>query len=289
MMNDSTATSPLRLRLPFERCANAVRFTVGLLIIASAPLTASAEKMQWVGTLQLDFGRYSPVAFAGSGVATINSSATGPQLEDLRVAGGITGIETIPITDPNITATFRSLRISAQLGTGTLASFWPVKPWPHPQLSRNTIPTRGSLRVCMFTPGCLLGIQAPFSRHSGNEAVGVGGILTGGGSGDLRISVEAAPWTVYSSTLFIPTNQGGSAPWTRSGWIHGPASYSSSAATTNGSVQLVSPLVVRSNGGLYLPGFASLTLRFIPEPGYLLLITAGIVALITLGRSRARS
>ncbi|MBW2289607.1 MAG: hypothetical protein JRG90_17525 [Deltaproteobacteria bacterium] len=258
---------------------------LSLLLLALSASPASAEKMRWEGTLLLDLGSYSPMAFAGSGVATINSSSGGAQLQSLRIAGGITGSDTIPITDPYVSVTLRSLRISPQLGTGTLGPFWPVEPWPEAQLSRNTIPVRGSLRMCMLFPRCLSGSRIPLSRYSGIQAVGVGGTMTAGGSGDVRISLEAAPWTVYSTTLLVHTANGGTAAWTRSGWIHGPASHSSSAAKTNGALQLVTPLVVRSNSGMYLPGFASLTLRFVPEPGFLLLIAAGITGLICIHRS----
>jgi hypothetical protein len=242
--------------------------------------------MRWEGTMELDLGSFAPVIFAGSGVATISSSGGGTRLEDLRIAGGITGVGTIPLTDPDISASNRSIRISPQLGTGTLGPFWPIEPWPEPQLSRNTLPVRGSLRICMFSPGCHAGTNTPLSRHAGKQAVGVGGTLTQGGFGTLRISIEAAPWTVYSTTLVVNTAQGGTTHWIRSGWIHGPFSSSSSAATTGGALQLVTPLVLRSNTGVYLPGFTSLTIRFVPEPGFPLLMGPGIIGLMLLGRTR---
>ena len=266
------------------------QWILSLLLLALPIPPASARTLDWEGTLRLDLGNYPPLTFAGSGVATIAGPSGGSQLENLRIAGGISGVGTIPITDPFITASYRSLRISPQLGTGTLGPFWPVEPWPEPQLSRKTLPIRGSLRMCMFFSGCIAGSTTPLSRSSGAEAVGVGGRMTAGGFGATRISIEAAPWTVYSTTLRVDTVHGATADWIRSGWIHGPASSSSSAATPGGALQLVTPLVVRSNSGLVLPGFTSLTLRFVPEPGSTPLLAAGILTLAAIRRAaHARS
>jgi|GEM_PF-1210361 len=276
----------LRFSLFHDRRIVALQLILGLLFLASPTHPASAARMRWEGTLQLDLANYPTVALAGSGVATTSSSGGGTRLESLRIAGGITGVGTIPFTDPDTSATIRSLRISPRLGTGTLGPFWPIAPWPDPQLSRDTLPLRGDLRICLLFPDCQMGRKIPLSQHSGARAVGVGGTLTDGAFGTLRISIEAAPWTVYSTTLRVRTAQGGTVASTRSGWIHGPYSSSSSAAATSGALQLVTPLVVRSNAGMYLPGFTSFTLRFLPEPGFLLLIMAGVVGLLVLGASR---
>lgn len=284
-MKGFAALNRLRFSIQNKCSMPLVPLGLSLLLLASSPSTVSAKKMRWEGTMQFDLGAYSPVIFAGSGVATINGSGGGAQLESLRIDGGISGSDTIPVTDPNVSVSIRSLRLSPQLGTGTLGPFWPVEPWPATQLSRNTIPVRGDLRMCTLYPGCRTGSTIRLSRHSGAEAVGVGGTMTAGGYGPLRISIEAAPWTVYSTTLFVHTENSGTVAWSRSGWIHGPSSSSSSAATTSGALQLVTPLLLRSNTGMYLPGFASLTLRFVPEPGFLLLIAVGLTGLICLHRS----
>jgi hypothetical protein len=250
--------------------------------------TIGAEEMRWEGTLEPDLAAFPPLRFEGSGVATLASA--GAALQSLRIGGGIAGSGTIPITDPDASATFASIRITASLGTGTLSPFSPFAPWPEPQLQRNALPIRGNLRVCMFTANCTNGIVSPLSEPEGEQALGVGGLLTVGGFGNLRVSIQAAPWTVYSATLPVVTTQGGTTVWQRTGWIHGPASFSSSAATTGGALQLVTPLVLRSNDGLYLPGFTSLTLRFIPEPGALVSVAAGIIGLACLhGAAKHRS
>jgi hypothetical protein len=140
-VTDVSSLKRLRVRLLRERCMHGLHLSLGLPLLALSSLPASAEKMRWEGTLELDLGSFAPVIFTGSGVATISSSGGGTRLEDLRIAGGIKGVGTIPLTDPHISATNRSI----------------------------------------------------------------------------RISIEAAPWTVYSTTLVVNTVQGGTIHWIQSG------------------------------------------------------------------------
>jgi hypothetical protein len=79
----------------------------------------------------------------------------------------------------------------------------------------------------------------------------------------------------------------------RTGFVHGPASMTISAAQLGGVVQLITPMQVRTKGfgganNDNLALFSSLTVHFIPEPGLLLLLGTGIVALALVGRSRRR-
>lgn len=290
-MEIGTQSSSTRSRiagdLPSKPVALASRPLVAhlvLLLLVLVPASGAAREMRWRGTLDADLAAFAPLRIEGSGVATLSPATGGLPLESLRLAGGITGSGMLPITDPDATGTYQSIRLSASLGAGTLSPFWPISPWPEPQLERNTLPIRGLLRVCMFGSGCSGGFASPLSESAGARAVGVGGALTVGGYGGLRVSIEAAPWTVYSATLRVATVLGGSTLWQRTGWIHGPDSFSSSAATTGGGLQLVTPLLVRSNGDFYLPGFASLTLGFIPEAGALMSIVAGVLGLIGVHR-----
>ena len=75
-----------------------------------------------------------------------------------------------------------------------------------------------------------------------------------------------------------------------SGFVHGPASNTSSTALASGVIQLITPTQVTTIG---VPGsndklslFGTLRIRFVPEPGLLLLLRSGAVALVLLGRSR---
>ncbi len=105
------------------------------------------------------------------------------------------------------------------------------------------------------------------------------------GPGEVRISVEAAPWTVRGTTVIVETPSGSTLRFVTSGSVHGPYSFTGSTALTGGRLSLVAPMLITSDE-LELPplAFARLTLRFVPEPGLLLLITSGAVGLWILSR-----
>jgi hypothetical protein len=126
--------------------------------------------------------------------------------------------------------------------------------------------------------------------------VGVGGLLFVG-NGVVRISIEAAPWTVKTATVLDEITTTGKAnqttvPVTLKGFAHGPISLTTSTANPSGVVQLVTPAQVTTNlpfGSNSKVGAGNaLRIHFIPEPGLLLLIGSGVVGLALLGRSRLR-
>jgi len=264
----------------------------GAVLVVSALLilwaeSAKAERMNWAGTMKLELGNFDPLVMRGGGVASVNASGGGLQLTKLRLNGGISGSATIPISDPDVAGTFPSVRILPKLGTGTMSGFEPIPPTPFPVPGNSSLALGGSVRLCQFVPGCHFSIVLPLSGHDGASGVGVGGSLTVGGFGPTRISIQAAPWTL---TGFLPvdTTQGGTNPWVRTGFLHSPGSSSSNLAQEDTVMQLVSPVEVRGNDGLYLPGFATFTLKFVPVPAGWLMLVTGIAAMVGLYRNRIR-
>ena len=103
--------------------------------------------------------------------------------------------------------------------------------------------------------------------------------------------VSHGPWTLKTATAMNQANTTVTpTSTTRQGFVHGPASLTSSTALASGVVRLVTASQITASGlGEVGAGvFATLTLHFIPEPGLLLLLASGGGGLLLLGRRRIR-
>jgi hypothetical protein len=262
---------------------------LGTLLALSLAGTASAKTLGWHGTLDLDLGALETLRIEGSGVATVNNSSGGNHLNTMRIAGGITGSGTVPVTDPDTTTQIPSIRMTATIGTGTISGISGAPPVNPP----GTLPVKGFTRVCILT-GCDSSGFLPLNNttNSGATGIGIGGLLTVGQFGNTRISIQAGPWTLAPQSGINQTVHGGYITLSKTGFVHGAASNNSSTATESGLIQLISPQQVITSGvpanSAALTLFATLTLHFIPEPGLLLLIGSGVVGLGLLGRSRMK-
>ena len=258
----------------------------GALLLALTAGTASAKTLDWHGTLDLDLGALPTLRLQGSGVATVNATTGQQHLNTLAVAGGITGAGTIMVTDPETTGQIPSIRITATLGTGALSGISGGG-----SLTQPVLPVGGFTRVCLVS-GCASFLPLDNTLNTGGTGLGIGGQLTVGKLGAIRISVVNQPWTLGTVSGVNQTVSGGYKTISRAGFIHGPASLTSSTATDSGVVQLIAPQQVTTTGivgnSSELTLFAALTLHFIPEPGLLLLIGSGVVGLGLLGRSRMK-
>ena len=127
-------------------------------------------------------------------------------------------------------------------------------------LTQNILPIYGMAKICLLSTACTSYLDMPFTEPTtvngvpgtGISAVGVGGLMTAGGYGGIRISLQAAPWTIKTTTVIdqITTPTGGSRIFTHQtakGWAHAPASTTSSTAQPSGVVQLVTPGQIVSN------------------------------------------
>jgi hypothetical protein len=287
-----------------------VLLTTGFLVLGMAGV-AGAAVLNWSGTTVQSLGDYPEGVLLGGGVATINGSSGGipAHISTLRLAasrGQMKGTFTRIVTDPDTLGNGVYALVYDQVGglTGT-----------HPGISGGIaststgdvgpLPVGGVVKVCILSYECTaflpLVLNQPTTLNgvvTGSKGVGIGGLITAGGYGGIRISLQAAPWTVKTATVIDEidptTPEGGNVliTWYAKGWAHGPASLTTSTAQPEGMLQLVTPNQVTTNlplgSSAKMGSFVIATIEFIPEPGLLLLLGSGVAGLALLGRMRMK-
>ena len=252
--------------------------------VQAAPLKYHGTAISLLGTLP-------SLVFTGSGIATVNGSTGYGHLNQFIALDDIVGTQTAVVTDPEVTIDgIISIRATLVGGGGLVGNISGGGP-----LNPNQIPSQGISKVCLYDPNCLPGGFLPLilSQHkAGSTTVGIGqgGLLTIGGAGMIRISLLANPYTIGMVSAIDQTDNGGFETLKTTGFVHGPASLTSSTAKPSGVVQFVSPTQVSTNltvgSSDLISLFNVLRIHFIPEPGMLLLIGSGVAGLILLGRKR---
>jgi hypothetical protein len=271
--------------------------TVALLGVFTLAGASQGATLVWTGTTFLALGETAPTLFTGTGVATVGSGGGGAaHLGTFRVAcdnpgspGGcpISGQVTTPLTDPD-NATLITLIATGRLGTGT---FTGIAGSPASIGGNATRPAPGNAQLCILFGGCSAFIPIPFTLN-GTVGNGIGGVITVNTFADsgAKISLFGAPWTVgVATTMTVRTPNDAMGTRSTTGFVHGPASASSTAAKVGGVIQNVYATAVRTNlnpqsDAIFLRGFGRF--EFIPEPGLMLLIGSGVAGLVLLGRGR---
>ena len=282
--------------------------TTGLLLFGMAG-AASAAVLNWTGTSRTLLADFPEGITEGGGVATINGSAgvIPAHLSTMRLAasrGQIGGTFTRPVTDPDVIANgvFVLIYDNVRGLTGTDAGI------SGGAVSTSTgggvLPVAGLVKICILSYDCNLFLPMILNQPTttvnggvgtGTKGVGKGGLITAGGYGGIRISLQAAPWTIKTATVIDQEHLGTSrwfTTWVAKGWAHGPNSVTTTTAQQSGAVQLVTPSQVVTNLPLgssdKMGSFVISVIKFIPEPGLLLLLGSGVAGLAFLGRSRMR-
>jgi len=269
---------------------------------------ANAAVLNWSGTLELILGDYPGGILKGGGVATINGSsgAVPAPLGTLRLAasrGQIQGTGIMLVTDPYTSGANPALRYEGVGGgTGTWGGISGGA--ASTSTGGGILPLGGTLKYCILSPACTIYVPIVLTQPTtvngvpgpGTKGVGVGGVITAGGYGGIQFSLQAAPWTIKTATVVdqitTPPIFGDQefVTWVAKGWAHAPVSTTTSTAQPGGVVQLVTPNQIVTNAALNekIGSFGILVIRFIPEPGLLLLLGSGVAGLALLGRRRMR-
>jgi hypothetical protein len=275
------------------------------LLVLGTSGTALASVLNWEGTITFLLDDLPKSTDArGGGVATINGTSSLGHLNSLRLAasrGQVKGTFTQLVTDPDtVNNGIAAIEYDGLAGgTGTLA---PISGGAQSTttLSQNTMSVTGTVRLCLVTTDCADALPLELMQTTQNGAmigIGIGGLLTVGADSNVKISVQAAPWTIKKAVLQDQITTTGEVNQmtidvTLSGFAHSAASSTSSTAAPSGVVQLVTPAQVRTNLPLgsnkLVKSGMTLFIHFIPEPGLLLLLGSGVAGLALLGRRRMR-
>ena len=97
----------------------------------------------------------------------------------------------------------------------------------------------------------------------------------------MTVTAVGAPWTTAAVTVDV-----GTSTTQLAGFVHGPASNTSTAAQLGGVIQVVTPIVVSSTTAPTFRAAATLQLTFVPEPGTGALLAGGVALLAAIGRRK---
>ena len=184
---------------------------IGMFAICLAGM-ASANVMRTSATtgVKLGFGKVGTTT--ATGVVTINGSGVGQispdHLTTLRVApSDPMDSEPVPVTDPETTGTVASNIVDAAFGRGGV--FAPISGAAMSSvLTQDTMALAGIARVCLVVAGCGQSLPLVLTQNNGAVGVGVGGIITVGYPGPVRISLVNSPWQIHPATRLISTANG---------------------------------------------------------------------------------
>jgi hypothetical protein len=217
---------------------------------------AQAANVGFTGSIAIQVATLAPNVLPGAGTAVVNGSGGGGAINSLALAGGTfaTAGIVLPVTDPGASP-IKGLQLTASNQAGAFSGA---------QLG-GTMPLNGAVKVCLFgaCSAAVANIAVPLN------VVGAGGVAYV--TGAVNLTVVGAPWTTGTVSIGTITTMGAAAP-----------------ASPSGTVSLVTPVFTSTNIGAsaVVPVFGILTLHFVPEPGTLVLVGAGIAGLVSYGRTR---
>jgi hypothetical protein len=229
---------------------------------------AGAAALPFTGSLALQVATLDPIPLLGSGVAEV--SGLDSHIGSLALSSAVFGAQgvVVPVSDP-AAYPVAGVQLTLQNGEGTFSGS-PLA---------GSLSIRGVARVCLFV-AC--DAAPPANVSVPLSVIGKGGVTQVGSL--VGVTVAGAGWT--AGTAAVKTASG---TVSAHGFLHGPASLTSSTAAASGAVRLVTPVVISTDiaGSAVIPAFAYLSLHFVPEPSSsLLLLGSAILGLVACGRSK---
>jgi hypothetical protein len=274
-----------------------------LALFVGGQASATIMKTWTEASLQFtNLGRAEASATA-TGIATIHTSSSASSHLSTVSAEFNPDLylnSTIEVTDPTAapitSVVLTSIRGRPDLQGGVIGNISGAIANSNLGVLPNTIPSTGGVTICLLVAGipCAGQLNLVVGATSAGVQIGggVGGILTIGGLGAIRISVVGAPYTVKTVSAVNRTENGAFDVFSEHGFAHGPGSMTSStAASQSGVLQTVTAnhTTVIGPGDNDMSGNISRVLtHFVPEPGLVLLLGSGAVGMALLGRKRIR-
>ncbi|MCZ6463415.1 MAG: hypothetical protein O7A09_03670 [Proteobacteria bacterium] len=234
-----------------------------LIVGASAPASAAVVSME-NSVLSVVIGALPPITIGQTpGSIPINVSSGGGNIPLPASAFAATVI--LPTQLFTGVSLISSLNVTVQNGAGT---FTPIG--GQASAFGGAAAIQGQSVVGVLAG--LINLVIPLT------VVGTGGVVQAGAAA-LLVTVTGHLWTTGVAAVTAVTS-----PTTAT-----LAGYDNRTNTSHGgAIQLISPIRILTNAAGNLPGFAIKTLRFVPEPGGLMLLGSAIAGLLTVGWLRMR-